>query len=172
MQSTSLIKSKNPYTKQTLKEYTTFTPKQINEKLQTANLAFESWRKTNFTQRKELLYNVATLLEERAEEYGRLISNEMGKPVSQAIAEVKKCASVCRYYADNAADFLKIKPIKTEAYKSYVHFVPKGAVLGIMPWNFPFWYFFRFLAPSIITGNVAVLKYALHVFVSYLTLST
>lgn len=164
MQSTSLIKSKNPYTKQTLKEYTTFTPKQINEKLHAANLAFESWRKTSFTHRKELLYNVATLLEERAEEYGRLISNEMGKPVSQAIAEVKKCASVCRYYADNAADFLKIKPIKTEAYKSYVQFEPQGAVLGIMPWNFPFWQVFRFSAPAIMAGNVAVLKHASNVF--------
>src|SRR5690625_5848736 len=86
MQSTSLIKSKNPYTKQTLKEYTTFTPKQINEKLQTANLAFESWRKTNFTQRKELLYNVATLLEERAEEYGRLIDRKSTRLNSSHVA--------------------------------------------------------------------------------------
>src|SRR5690625_7808324 len=116
MQSTSLIKSKNPYTKQTLKEYTTFTPKQINEKLQTANLAFESWRKTNFTQRKELLYNVATLLEERAEEYGRLISYEMGKPVSLSIAEVRKCAYVFRYYADNLADTFKINLINIRIY--------------------------------------------------------
>lgn len=164
MKNTDIIQSINPFTKEVLKEYSAFSPEIVTEKLRFANQTFETWKKTSFTHRKELLYKTANLLEERAEEYASLISKEMGKPLSQAIAEVKKCASVCRYYADHAADFLKSKPIKTEAYKSYVHYEPQGAILGIMPWNFPFWQVFRFSAPAIMAGNVAVLKHASNVF--------
>lgn len=159
-----VIKSENPYTKEILQEYKTFTPEVVTEKLNIANQAYEDWRQTNFTHRKELFYKIADLLEERAGEYAKLISNEMGKPIAQSVAEVKKCAVICRYYADNAADFLSIKPIKTEAYKSYVQYEPQGAILGIMPWNFPFWQVFRFSVPAIMAGNVAVLKHASNVF--------
>lgn len=164
MKHTNIIQSKNPYTEQVLFEFTPFSADTIKEKLYTANLAYENWRQASFEYRKELLYNVAALLEERVEKYASLVSSEMGKPLSQAIAEVKKCATVCRFYADNAEDFLKIKPIKTEAYKSYVHYAPQGAILGIMPWNFPFWQVFRFSVPAIMAGNVAVLKHASNVF--------
>src|SRR5690625_3102516 len=164
MENTDVIQSVNPYTKEVLNEYSAFTPEVVTEKLRIANLAYENWKQTSFTHRKELLYKTANLLEERVEKYAMLISKEMGKPVSQAIAEVNKCATVWRFYGDNAAEFLQRKPIKTEAYKSYVHYEPQGAILGIMPWNFPFWQVFRFSVPAIMAGNVAVLKHASNVF--------
>lgn len=164
MKDTSVIKSINPYTKEVIEEYTPFTDKIVEEKLEIAHTAYKDWKSTSFDERKEILYKVASLLEKRAEEYATLISNEMGKPITQAISEVKKCATVCRYYADNAEKFLSIKPIKTEAYKSYVHYEPQGIILGVMPWNFPFWQVFRFSAPAIMAGNVCVLKHASNVF--------
>lgn len=164
MQNTSVIKSINPYTQEVLQEHISFTSDVIQDKLEIAHVAYKEWKKSSFEQRKELLYKVAALLDKRTEEYATLISNEMGKPITQAISEIKKCAKVCRYYADNAEKFLKVKPIKTEAYKSYVHYEPQGIILGVMPWNFPFWQVFRYSAPAIMAGNVCVLKHASNVF--------
>lgn len=164
MQKLKTIKSINPYTNQVLKEYTAFSSAVVQEKLNLSSIAYKSWRGTSFSHRKELFYKLSVLLEERAADYAALISNEMGKPIAQAIAEVNKCATVCRYYADNGADFLKSKPIKTDAYKSYVQYESQGAILGVMPWNFPFWQVFRFSVPAIMAGNVAVLKHASNVF--------
>lgn len=164
MQNPTIIKSINPYTNEVLKEYNAFTPSVVQEKLNLSSTAYKAWKDTSFSKRKDLFYKLASLLEERVEVYATLISNEMGKPLAQAISEVKKCATVCRYYADNAADFLSPKPIKTEAYKSYVQYESQGAILGIMPWNFPFWQVFRFSVPAIMAGNVAVLKHASNVF--------
>lgn len=170
MKVSNIIKSINPYTKEVLQEHTALAPDVLQEKLENAHIAYKDWKETNFEHRKELLYKVAVLLEKRENEYGTLISKEMGKPVAQAISEVNKCALVCRYYADNAEKFLSIKPIKTEAYKSYVYYEPQGIILGIMPWNFPFWQVFRYSAPAIMAGNVCVLKHASNVFGSALAI--
>ena len=105
----------------------------------------------------------ADLLEQRAKTYGRLITTEMGKPVKAAIAEVNKCALVCRYYADHAAEFLADEPVKTEAEKTFIRYEPIGAVLAVMPWNFPFWQVFRFAAPALMAGNVGLLKHSSNV---------
>lgn len=158
------IQSINPYTQEVLCEYQTFSSELVREKIEGAHIAYKKWKETSFQDRKEILYTVALFLEERAEKYGILISKEMGKPIVQAIAEVKKCATVCRYYADNAEKFLSAKSIPTQWTTSYVLYEPQGVVLGVMLWNFPFWQVFRFSAPAIMAGNTCVLKHASNVF--------
>src|SRR5260370_2602372 len=121
---------------------------------------FKRYRKNSFEQRAEMLLRAADILEQRKSYWARTITVEMGKTLKAAIAEVEKCASGCRYYAENTARFLADEPIQTEAIKSYVRFLPIGPVFAIMPWNFPFWQVFRFAAPALMAGNVALLKHA------------
>jgi succinate-semialdehyde dehydrogenase/glutarate-semialdehyde dehydrogenase len=117
-----------------------------------------------FSLRSKLLLAVAKILRSRKEELSVLMALEMGKPLPGGRAEIEKCADVCEYYAKNAEQFLKDEPVDTDASKSYVSFQPLGIVLAIMPWNFPFWQVFRFLAPALMAGNAALLKHASNVF--------
>ncbi|MEW6455294.1 MAG: NAD-dependent succinate-semialdehyde dehydrogenase [Acidobacteriota bacterium] len=125
--------------------------------------AFLLWKETSFRERSNLMKKVAYQLRTHGEHYGRIITEEMGKPIIQSIAEVEKCAWVCEYYAENAERFLKDELIETDASKSYVCFEPLGVILAIMPWNFPFWQVFRFAAPALMAGNVALLKHSSNV---------
>lgn len=133
---------------------------QVTQILSDMDQAQEQWRKRSFAERAKHLRRAAELLREKKSEYGRLMAEEMGKPLSQGEAESEKCAWVCDYYAENAEDFLANEPIETNADHSYVAFNPLGIVLAIMPWNYPFWQLFRFAAPALMAGNAAVLKHA------------
>ena len=129
----------------------------IIEKAHGAQLA---WRNVPVAERADRLRGLGALLRERKDEYGRLMTAEMGKPIRQGVAEAEKCAWVCDYYAEHAAGFLAPVPAKTDASRSYWMYRPLGVVLGIMPWNFPFWQVIRFAAPTVTAGNAALLKHA------------
>ncbi|MFP4370139.1 MAG: NAD-dependent succinate-semialdehyde dehydrogenase [Candidatus Kapaibacterium sp.] len=150
----------NPATGEKIKEYHELSTAQINGKLIKAEKAHQSWKKTTFTERSKLMLKAAEVLKNKKNDYARLMSEEMGKPFKQGIAEAEKCGWVCEYYAENAERFLADMNIKTEASKSYAAFNPLGPVLAIMPWNFPFWQVFRFAAPALMAGNAGLLKHS------------
>ncbi|MEO6149309.1 MAG: aldehyde dehydrogenase family protein, partial [Mucilaginibacter sp.] len=140
------IISINPANGKAIKKYTAHTDKQVDKKILQTNTAWLNWRHSPHKERSRLLTNMSKVLLSRKDELAELMALEMGKPLKQGIAEVEKCASVCDYYAANAADHLKDGLIETDASKSFVTFQPIGVVLAIMPWNVPFWQVFRFLA--------------------------
>tara|TARA_R110002012_G_scaffold4074_11_gene18968 strand:- start:9185 stop:10576 length:1392 start_codon:yes stop_codon:yes gene_type:complete len=166
----STTTSINPYNGKELKSYKNHTNKEISEIIDNANRRFYSWRETSFSERKKLMLAAASELKKNKKEYAETMTMEMGKPISQAIAEIEKCAWVCEYYAENAEKQLQDEAIKTDAHKSYVSFEPLGVVLAIMPWNYPFWQVFRFAAPALMAGNIGVLKHASNVFGSALNI--
>ncbi|MCB8999074.1 MAG: NAD-dependent succinate-semialdehyde dehydrogenase [Bacteroidales bacterium] len=157
------MKSTNPYNNQHIREFEEFSDEKLMDILSASADAFAKWRLTEMESRSALMGNVSRLLRENKDVYGKAISSEMGKPIGEAIAEVEKCAWVCDYYAENAASFLAPETIQTDADQSYVSFEPLGTILGIMPWNFPFWQVFRFVAPTLMAGNTVLLKHASNV---------
>jgi succinate-semialdehyde dehydrogenase/glutarate-semialdehyde dehydrogenase len=157
------IQSINPVNGKVIKNYKEHTLKQVNRKIETTQIAWLEWQNTSFSERASLLKKASVLLIKRKEKLAGLMAIEMGKPIKDGIAEIEKCASVCDYYADNGEELLKDELIKTEASKSYVSFRPLGLVLAIMPWNFPYWQLFRFLAPALMAGNCGLLKHASNV---------
>jgi succinate-semialdehyde dehydrogenase/glutarate-semialdehyde dehydrogenase len=157
------IETINPATGETLKKFESHTKAEIDEKLDKAIDAYGSHRLTSFESRAECMRRAGEILIQRKEELGRLMTIEMGKPVKAAIAEAEKCASACRYYADNAERMLAPREVRTSGGKGSVYFQPIGPVLAIMPWNFPFWQVFRFVAPSVMAGNVGLLKHSSNV---------
>ena len=157
------IATVNPATGETLKEFTALTKEEIEQKLASAQEAFLKYRQTTITQRGEWLNKAADILENRSGEFARIMTMEMGKTLKSATAEAKKCALVCRYYSEKAEEFLPDKPIATDATRSFVRYQPLGAILAVMPWNFPFWQVFRFAAPALMAGNVGLLKHASNV---------
>jgi succinate-semialdehyde dehydrogenase / glutarate-semialdehyde dehydrogenase len=157
------LKSINPFTNKLIEEFQEFSEARIEETLMRSADAFEKWKKTDFGYRKSLMNKAADLLIKNVMEYAKTITMEMGKPISESKAEVEKCAWVCNYYAKNSEDFLKDESVDTDAYLSYIRYEPLGTVLGIMPWNFPFWQVFRFAVPTIMAGNTVLLKHASNV---------
>lgn len=131
--------------------------------LHAAQTAFPEWAQRSLEQRAGVLHRVGEVLRERREAIAQLMTAEMGKLKGEALAEVDKCAGACDYYADHAAGYLQPEPIKTEARASYVRYEPIGCVFAVMPWNFPIWQVFRFLAPTLMVGNTALLKHATNV---------
>lgn len=157
------IATVNPATGETLKTFEPLSSEAIAQKLAIAQTTFESYRLTTFEQRAAWLYKAADILEVRADEFGKLMSVEMGKLMVSGVGEAQKCALVCRYYADNGAEFLRDRPAQTDASESFISYQPLGIILAVMPWNFPFWQVFRFAAPALMAGNVGILKHASNV---------
>ncbi len=153
----------NPATGETVKTFTALTDAEIENALALADRAFRDYRRVSFDTRSQWMQNAANLLEENAETYAKIMTLEMGKPITAAIAEVKKSAAVCRFYAENAAQFLADVPAESDASNSFIAYEPLGAILAVMPWNFPFWQVFRFAAPALMAGNVGLLKHASNV---------
>ena len=161
-----MIISRNPYTGEEISKHQELSDTEIENCIQNAQTRFHSWKQTSFAERSNLMMKAAKELKDNSQEYAEAITKEMGKPITQAIAEIEKCAWVCEYYAENAATQLKDETIKTDAKKSYVSHEPLGVVLAVMPWNYPFWQVFRFAAPALMAGNVAILKHASNVMIS------
>jgi succinate-semialdehyde dehydrogenase/glutarate-semialdehyde dehydrogenase len=154
------IESRNPVNDELLASFEPLGAREIDDRLARATAAFSSWKRTSFAERSRLLNRVAELLEADVDRLARLMTLEMGKLLRAAGDEVLKSARGCRYYAELSAAFLADEEIPTEATRSYIRYEPVGPVFAIMPWNFPFWQVFRFAAPALMAGNVALLKHA------------
>jgi succinate-semialdehyde dehydrogenase / glutarate-semialdehyde dehydrogenase len=153
----------NPATGEVVKQFQALTDAEVDGRIAKAARAFQSFRKTSFADRAKWMLKAGEILEAEKTELGRLMTLEMGKTFSSAVAEAAKCATACQYYAENAAKFVADEVIETSATKSYIHYQPVGIVLAVMPWNFPFWQVFRFIAPGLMAGNVGLLKHASNV---------
>ena len=154
-----IFQSINPFSKALIAEHEVLTDAQLKRKLELAESAFKNWRHTSFQDRADKMKKLADILREKKEELGLLITNEMGKILSEGIAEVEKCAANCDFYAENAEKMLRDEHYETPFISMSVY-DPMGAVFAIMPWNYPFWQVFRYAAPAIMGGNVSVLKHA------------
>jgi succinate-semialdehyde dehydrogenase/glutarate-semialdehyde dehydrogenase len=157
------IASINPATGEEVRKFSPFDDAEIEKRLKGAENAFRIYRRTTFTDRSVMLEATAALLLEEKDRLAEIITLEMGKLFRASVEEVVKCANGCRFYAENAERFLEDEPAPTAAARSYVHYEPLGPVLAIMPWNFPFWQVFRFVAPTLMAGNVGLLKHASNV---------
>ena len=157
------MKAINPATGEVIQEYPSHSDQEVQDILEQAQSAFQSWRNTDYPHRAGLMKNAAGVLERNKARYAKLMSLEMGKPITQAEGEVDKCIWVCNYYADNAETMLADEPAESDGSTAYVAFQPLGVVLAVMPWNYPMWQVFRFAAPSLMAGNAGVLKHASNV---------
>lgn len=157
------MESLNPFTNQIISTYPEYSPEKVKSIIQQVDASFHSWKLTDFETRAKRMKNLQAKLLEKKEELAGIMVAEMGKVRREAVAEIEKCAWVCSFYAENAEAFLKNEPIQTEATESYISYQPIGTVLAVMPWNFPFWQVFRFLAPALMAGNTGVLKHASNV---------
>ncbi|WP_224247495.1 NAD-dependent succinate-semialdehyde dehydrogenase [Hyalangium gracile] len=150
----------DPTTGKTLRTFTAHTPEELEARLRLAEETFRTYRHTSLADRKRWLARAGELLDSEADHFGRIMTQEMGKPFEAAKAESQKCATACRYYVEHGEAYLRDEPIDTGGDRSYVRYQPLGPVLAIMPWNFPFWQVIRFAAPALMGGNVGLLKHA------------
>src|SRR5256714_5141696 len=157
------IASINPATGEKLKEFKAHNDAEIEKRLKRAEHAFQQHRRESFPKRAQLLVSVATLLEREKKDLARTMTLEMGKLFRGSVEEIEKCARGCRYYAEHGQKFLTEQSVSSDAARSLIRYEPLGAVLAIMPWNFPFWQVFRFAAPALMAGNVGLLKHASNV---------
>ena len=153
----------NPATGQQIDTYPEMSAAEVDAALASASRAFAEWRRASFDDRGAVMRAVAGVLRRRKPEFARLMAIEMGKPLGQGEAEIEKCASTCDYFAEQAARFLAREDVTTDAKRSFVIYQPLGVVLGVMPWNFPFWQALRYLAPTLMAGNTSVLKHSSNV---------
>jgi succinate-semialdehyde dehydrogenase/glutarate-semialdehyde dehydrogenase len=159
----AILSSVNPATGEVLARFEEISDAELEARIARAAQTFRTWRRRPFAERAALMARAADVLDQRKEHWGRTMTLEMGKTFKSAVAEAEKCASVCRFYAENAERFLADEEVKASATRSYVRSLPLGPVLAVMPWNFPFWQVFRFAAPALMAGNVGLLKHASNV---------
>jgi len=157
------MRSVNPALNRLLREYPDHSAEDVTAIIEKTWKAGLSWKETSFAFREGLFRNLAALLRADKDRLARLMTEEMGKIIRESLAEIEKCAMACDYYAENAESMLKDEMVSTDASRSFVAFQPLGVILAVMPWNFPFWQVFRFAAPSLMAGNVALLKHASNV---------
>ncbi len=157
------LRSINPTTDELIREYPSHSSSEVVKIADAAHTAYLAWRRTGFPERADRMLAIAQHLRKRREDCALMMTDEMGKPISAARAEVDKCAWVCEHYAAHAQQMLAAEPVATEAERSFVTFNPLGVILAVMPWNFPFWQVFRFAAPALMAGNAALLKHASNV---------
>jgi succinate-semialdehyde dehydrogenase/glutarate-semialdehyde dehydrogenase len=150
----------NPWNLQPIETFNNHTDDEANSIIEAVDSTYHQWKKTPFEERASLLIKVGEVLLKNKQTYADHITEEMGKPISESLAEVEKCVWVCKFYAENAAKFLTPKIVETDASKSFVRYDPLGVIYAIMPWNFPFWQVLRFAAPTLMAGNTALLKHA------------
>ena len=158
-----MFQSINPFNNKVLGEFAVWDASQIEQALSTANTAAESWRQVPLTDRADYLCRVASVLRQRKALLAKIVTMEMGKLLTEAEAEVEKCATVCEYYAEHSQSFLADQALASDATRSFVAFQPLGCILAVMPWNFPLWQVFRFAAPALMAGNTGLLKHASNV---------
>ncbi len=158
-----VLKSINPFNPSRIINYPQVSDMNLALQVGRSHTTFEKYRDTSFEERARKMTGVSAVLRERSREFAEAITGEMGKPVGEAEAEVRKCAWVCEFYAEKAEEFLESKHIETEADESMVIFEPLGPLLAVMPWNFPFWQVFRCAAPALMAGNTVLLKHASNV---------
>ena len=158
-----MITSINPSTNQIIGQYQEFQNDKVNFILDEVSKEYELWKTTSFKERSHILLDIATDLINGIEEHSRMITEEIGKPITESKQEIEKCAWVLKYFAKNSESFLQSEEIKTDYKKSYVQYDPLGVILGVMPWNFPYWQVIRFIAPVLMAGNTCVIKHASNV---------
>ena len=158
-----MLKSINPTTGKINKTYESHSEKGVEKIINSVDKSWHHWRLTPFAQRAIYMQNLSSLLRSKKDELALLMALEMGKVIREGVSEIEKCAWVCEYYAQNAESFLENESVQTEASCSFISYQPLGTILAVMPWNFPFWQVFRFLAPTLMAGNTAVLKHASNV---------
>lgn len=150
----------NPTSDEVIKTYYYVQDKDVELVLERSHIAFQLWRSTTLEVRQKYLIAIAERLNSREKKLAEMITKEMGKPIVESIAEVKKCADVCRYYSEKLPEFLQRKEVSAHYSKTFISFQPLGSIITIMPWNYPFWQVFRFVAPAIAAGNVVILKHS------------
>jgi succinate-semialdehyde dehydrogenase/glutarate-semialdehyde dehydrogenase len=154
------ISTINPATGQVIRSYDIAESQQISQVVSNGRAAFEKWKKKDIVERCDYIRSLARILNKNKDQYAKNITREMGKPITQSFAEIEKCVWLCEYYSEHGESFLRDQIIPTEFRKSFVSFEPLGIVVGIMPWNFPFWQVMRFVVPTLIAGNVTILKHS------------
>lgn len=159
----SSIKSVNPFNNEVVKEFEAMSKEQVSSIIDKADEAFKKWKHSSMEERSKIMHKVASLMRDKKEELGKLATLEMGKVLAQAIGEVKICAAIFDYYADNAAEFLADKPLKVPHGEAFLSYEPIGVILSVQPWNFPFYQITRSAAAHITAGNTMVLKHASNV---------
>jgi succinate-semialdehyde dehydrogenase/glutarate-semialdehyde dehydrogenase len=160
MSTTTSIETVNPATGRVIAKYQNMTEDEVKKKVTNARLALQGWKNLDIGERCSITRNLGRVMRRNKDSYAKLITEEMGKPIRQATAEIEKCAWLCDYYSETAESFLRDELIPTEFRKSFVSFEPIGVIAGIMPWNFPFWQAMRFAVPALTAGNVEILKHS------------